>query len=174
MVDLFERYEVDRDAFRVGVPVEIDGAMFRVRFAGEENMAYQTALGVAAFKHRELFADVEANRVALEEAEPEIRAAAMYQNVVVGWENVSGRDGKPLAFTRENWMDLALSCPRVLMTIRNAAENFSAYRAKRAEEAAENLGKLPPGPESGGQSLLDSLPYVTPVLESRLSSAGPS
>ena len=170
-MNLFERYEVDRAAFRSGVPVEIDGAVFRVRFAGEENMAYQTALGVAAFKHRELFADVEANRAALEEIEPEIRAAAMYQNVVVGWDNVSGRDGKPLAFTRENWMDLALSCPRVLMTIRNAAENFSAYRAKRAEEAAENLGKLPPGPASGDQSLPDSLPSETPVNGFQHSSA---
>lgn len=173
-MNLFERYEVDRAAFRSGVPVEIDGAVFHVRFAGAENMSYQTALGVAAFKYRELFADVEANRVALEEVEPEISASAMYQNVVVGWENVSGRDGKPLAFTRENWMDLALSCPRVLMTIRNAAENFGAYRAKRAEEAAENLGKLQPGPESGGQSSTDCSPSEPAASESQPSSAGPS
>lgn len=172
MANLWERYEVNREAFRGGVPVELDGATFRVRYAGAENMQYQTALGVAALKHRDLFADVEGNAARLAELEPEITAAAMFESVLLGWENVSGRDGTPLEFTRENWLDLALSCPRVLMTIRQAAENFSAYRAKRVEEAAENLGKLQSGPESGGQSSPDCSLSESQESESRSSING--
>jgi hypothetical protein len=165
VANLFSTYEVSKEAFRGGVPVELDGATFRVRYAGAENMQYQTALGVAALKHRDLFADVEGNASRLAELEPEITAAAMFETVLLGWENVSGRDGAPLEFTRENWLDLALSCPRVLMTIRHAAENFAAYRAKRVEEAAENLGKLPSGPGSGELSSPDCLPSESPESE---------
>lgn len=158
MTNLYDRYEINREAFRGGVPVELDGATFRVRYAGAENMSYQTALGVAALKHRDLFADVEGNAARLAELEPEITAAAMFETVLLGWENVSDRDGAPLEFTREHWLDLALSCPRVLMTIRLAAENFSAYRAKRVEEAAENLVGKSDGTVSGDQSSLGSKP----------------
>jgi hypothetical protein len=171
--NLFELYEVDRAAFSDGVPVELDGCIFKVRYAGAENMAYQAALGMSALQHRELFEDVQANAVRLSQIEPEITAAAMFQTVVTGWDNVCGRDGNPLAFTRENFTDLMLSCPRVFMTIRTASERFAAYRAKRAEEAADNLGKSSSGPESGGLGSQDSKPSEQADSASPPSSAGP-
>lgn len=170
---LWEKYEVNREAFDNGVPVEIDGSTFHVRFAGAENVRYQTSLGVAALKHRALFDDVEANAERISQIEPEITAHAMFQAVVTGWEHVSARDGSPLEFTRENFVDLLLSCPHVFMVLRQAADNFAAYRVKRAEEVAENLGKLPSGPGNGDHGFPDCSPSEMPVEGYRPLTAGP-
>ena len=61
----------------------------------------------------------------------ELLADVFSRAVVLGWENVRGRDGKEIPFSAENCMKLLLDLPALFKDIQEQAELLANYRAKK-------------------------------------------
>ena len=58
--------------------------------------------------------------------------------VVIGWSNVEGADGKPMAFTRENVIKLFTDLPELFADVQDQATNLALFRAEINEQDAKN------------------------------------
>lgn len=139
MSNLFARYETDQEKERGGVPVVIDGATFFLRRAGGHNRAYRYALATAARGYADVLKNASDNPQAAFDAQDDITQQAFAEAVIIGWEGVDGRDGQPLEFTRENFLDLVRSCAPVWDLLREAAIDDDRFRA--TIEDAQQLGE---------------------------------
>lgn len=136
MTNPFAKYEQDVIRARVGVPVVIDGMTFIMRAAGGHNRAFRYALGLASQARRK---DLENNTdpFAAINASAEIYQDAFAETVVVDWSGIEGRDGQPLEFSKENFLDLVRSCPDLWDKIMEAGNNPELFRLP----SGSNLGK---------------------------------
>lgn len=139
MSNLFARYETDQDKERKGVPVIIDGATFYLRRAGGHNRAYRYALATAARSFVDVLKGAEQNPQAAFDAQDDITQQAFAEAVIIGWEGVDGRDGQPLEFSKENFLDLVRSCAPVWDLLREAAIDDDRFKA--TQEDAKQLGE---------------------------------
>lgn len=60
------------------------------------------------------------------------------ETVVLGWENVEGKDGQPLQFTRENCLQLFEDLPDLFADIQEQAQRAALFRAEIREADAGN------------------------------------
>lgn len=139
MTNLFQKYETDPEKELGGIPVELDGCTFTVRRAGGGNRAYRYALALAARQFQHVFKAEVRDEQAVFQANEEIQQIAFAQTVLVGWENVDGRDGLPLEFSKEAALDLIQSCPAVWDALKGAAIEDSNFKP---QADGEELGKL--------------------------------
>jgi hypothetical protein len=146
-MNLFEKYETDSEKELGGIPVQFDESTFILRRAGGGNRAYRYALAIASAQHRDILLAKDADPVAVFQAQEDIVQQAFAQSVVVGWSNVDGRDGQPLAFSQAAFLDLVKSCPAVWDALKGAAVDDNLF--KRAEEDGRLLGESSAGTMNG-------------------------
>jgi hypothetical protein len=141
MSNLFKKYETDSKRENDGVEIPIDDNVFICRRAGGGNRRYRAAIGTAmndpALAKRLNDTDPSISL----EAEDEVTIKAFADAVVVGWRNVLGRDDKPWEFSKDNFIDLMLSCPDVWMQLRVAARDVENFRIQQVTADGEALGK---------------------------------
>lgn len=148
MSNLFEKYETDSNKETLGVRITFEDNVFICRRAGGSNRLHAFAQAAAAV---ELKAQYESEDEAVASwANNEIALRAFADAVIIGWENVLGRDNKPLEFTKENFLDLMRSCPEVWNHVRFEARDIDNFRKEAATEVAEEVGKSSSGENSGG------------------------
>lgn len=58
--------------------------------------------------------------------------------VILGWENVTGRDGEQLEFNRDNCIKLLMDLPDLFTAIRDTATSSAVYREVVREEDSKN------------------------------------
>jgi hypothetical protein len=63
---------------------------------------------------------------------------AYAEAIVIGWEGVTGKDGKPLPFTKENCITLFMDLPDLFADVRGQAENAAAFKVVQEEEDQKN------------------------------------
>lgn len=103
--------------------------------AGGKNTKY---LRLAAAKQKRVERSIRTGNInpdALTLALAEIYA----DSVIIGWEDVLDDDGKPLAFTRANVIDLLTAAPDLFDDIRAQAEEAATFRDEDTKDAAKNL-----------------------------------
>lgn len=136
--NLFKKYESDPKKELTGVEINIEDNIFICRRAGGGNRAYRVRVGQLALARREVLnsTDLEVST----EAEDEVTMEAFSTSVVVGWRDVLGRDGQPLPFSPENFIDLMKSCPDVWLLLRVEARDIEKFRVEEIDEIGTALG----------------------------------
>jgi len=146
----FAEFETDPTKERDGVRVVVrsrkpeGGAMtFILRRAGGANRIFRYAMAEAIRNYPEILSDIETpdGRRRAFNVEDQATQEAFADAVIAGWENVEGRDGQPLAFTRDNVLDLIRACPDVWDELRVAAVDVANFRPNGAAKDGAELGK---------------------------------
>jgi hypothetical protein len=60
------------------------------------------------------------------------------ETVLLGWESVTGPDGKPLEFSKENAVKLFTDLPDLFKDIRETAEDMTLFKLELDEADAGN------------------------------------
>lgn len=141
MTNLFKKYETSEKKETEGVEITIDGAVFVCRRAGGGNRRYRAAIGLAAAAPDVQTRINSKDSTEAITAEDEVTMSAFADSVVIDWREVLGRDDQPLAFSKENFLDLMKSCPDVWLQLRMAARDMDNFRVGQAQATGEELGK---------------------------------
>lgn len=109
-----------------------DAGKFRLARAGGTNKKYQQRLEALMRPHRRaLNAGTLSNDVA-----ESVLLEVIVDSVVLGWEGVTGPDGKELPFTKDNAKKLFEDLPDLFATIRDAAGDSGIFK----EDVEGDLG----------------------------------
>ncbi len=114
-----------------GLPIRI-----RIARAGGKNLDFNKALEKATKPHRKALA---AGSMSLDLLE-NIYRAVFIAHCVKGWQNVSGRDGKPLAFTGDNVLQVFKDLPDLYSDVKEQANSLSLFREEEREVDLGNSG----------------------------------
>lgn len=146
-VNLFKKYETDASLETGGVEINIEGAIFICRRAGGNNRRYKFAIADASAKRQEKLKSTDPDILA--KLEDEVVLEAYAESVVIGWRNVSDREGNEWPFSKENFLELMAACPDVWLRLRLEARDIEVFRAAQVQEAGETVGKFSSGTSSG-------------------------
>lgn len=137
MSSLYEAFSTNKKAEVEGIILEYPdcgGAEIRIARAGGENKKFLRAIEKAAKRHRsQIRTDtlgVDTNRRIMQEVYAE--------TVILGWENVTDRDGNPLPFNKENCLQLFQDLPALWDDIVEQANSIALFREHVREESAKN------------------------------------
>ena len=147
MSNLFSKYETDSKKETEGVRITFEDNVFICRRAGGSNRMHAFAQAAAAMELKDQYESEDEATAAW--ANNEIALRAFADVCILGWENVLGRDNKPLEFSKENFLDLMRSCPEVWNHIRFEARDIENFRRDSVSEVAEEVGKSSSGEISG-------------------------
>lgn len=111
--------------------VEAKPATFIVARAGGANTAYQKALDRETRPIRRALSQ---DAVSIERINF-INKKVFVETCLLGWENVSDPDGKPLAFTPENALQLFKDLPDLYDDVVRQASNANLFRLNIEEDA---------------------------------------
>jgi hypothetical protein len=133
---LYSKFQTDTDVEQKGVILDYgDGnGRIRIRRAGGANHAFIKALEKVSRSHR---AQIQHNLMSPDES-LHIMVEVYASTVVLGWEGVTGEDGKPLPFSKENCMKLFKDLPDLFRDVQEQAQNVSLFRANLSEADAKN------------------------------------
>lgn len=131
----YAMFETDAD-LEAGKGVEIDfgGFSITVHRAGGANRKYASILAAKMQPMRR-----QAQNGTMDDATAtRILAEAFAEGVIVGWKNMTGRDGKTLKFTRENCVQLLIDLPDLFREVQEHASNIANFRKAATEADAKN------------------------------------
>jgi hypothetical protein len=121
----YKTFESDSDLENNGVLLDLgDVGKFKIARAGGANKAYLKALNKHGAPYR---AAIQAGSLD-DNLALKIVQEVFAEAILLGWEGVTDRDGKPLVFTRENVLRIFNDLPDLFAAIRNFAENAAYYR----------------------------------------------
>lgn len=136
---LYNQFGTNKTLEKEGVWLEYgqtpDGKPVRIKVAraGGQNLAYQKQMEKATRPHKKALQTGTLDNAVAEKLFREVYA----DSVIVGWENITDADGKPLVFSRENVVKVMEDLPDLFADIREAAANMSIFRD---EERKADLG----------------------------------
>ncbi|MDB5490361.1 MAG: hypothetical protein JWO78_210 [Micavibrio sp.] len=131
-------YEIDKTAeVQKGVPFKRGEFSIFVKRAGGGNKAYTKCLAETLAPVRQQLADD-----TLPESEGDnLMAQVFADTIIVGWENVRDRKGKPLAYTRENVVMMLTDLPELFRELQAFASNLANFRKAAIEADSKNSVK---------------------------------
>lgn len=139
-MSLFEQFETNAEKEVEGVPVKYapnkDGTIptFFLSRMGKTNKKYSKALDKATKPYaRQLKLGTLANETA-----DALFQGVFAKTVLKGWENVYGRDGKPMPFTVENAVELFGLLPDLYDDLTEKASSAALFREETNEDDAGN------------------------------------
>lgn len=116
--------------------ITLDYGSFKIRIvrAGGANRKYAETLNRKLKPYRrQLENDTIDGEVALK-AMAEVYA----DTVIIGWEGITGPDGQPLDYCRNNVIKLLTDLPDLFRDIQEQANKAALFRAQEREEEAKN------------------------------------
>lgn len=134
-MSLYRRYETSEKLSTKGAPV---------KFEANEDGTIPTFFIARSHTSNQLFAKAVAEHYpngsdGMSEEELTQRNLSVFlDGNLIGWKNVQGRDGKPLAFNKENARTLLTDLPEVATRLRIAASDLSNYLKTAEEKAVKN------------------------------------
>lgn len=118
-----------------GVMLDYGDYKITIARAGMGNRKFRGLLATAQKKHRHKI-----DNDLLDDSINDALMIEIYANsVILGWANVTGPDGRPLAFNRENVIKLMTDLPDMFADIQDQANDASNFRAKDLSDAEKNL-----------------------------------
>ena len=137
MASLYDAFSTDRKAEVEGVILEYPDCgdvEIRIARAGGENKRYLKALERIQKKYR---SQLRTDTLSIEQAR-RIHQEVFAETIILGWKNVTDRDGNDLPFTRENCLKLFQDLPALWEDIFEQANSITLFRESLREEAAKN------------------------------------
>jgi len=134
--NLYELYETDEDLEKKGVGLQFGEAVFYVRRAGGTNTEFER---VYEEKTRNMTSRVQLAALT-EEQSSRILREVYAESVMLGWKNVTDREGNPLEYSKENFLKLMNDLPVLWRAIRVEAANHENFRRAQARQEGEQLG----------------------------------
>ena len=130
------------ETFKTSVKLETEGIIldygpagkYIVARAGGANKKFVKRISKLTTPHRKA---IQANRLDDETGEA-ILMNAFVDTCLFDWEGVTGPDGEPLPFNRENAMKLFTDLPDLWRELREDAQNASLYRDEVQEADSGN------------------------------------
>lgn len=131
----YEAFETDPNLeCGEGVRLDYGGFSITVHRAGGGNHRFLRVLEAKLKPHRR---QLQAGTLD-EELARGLLIEAYAEAVVVGWSGVEDRDGRPMAFTRENVIKLLTDLPELFRDVQEQAQGLANFRRAQREEAAKN------------------------------------
>jgi len=134
--NLYSLYETDNNLETKGIGLRFGEAVFFVKRAGGANTDFDR---VYEEKTRNMTSRLQLAALS-EEQSSRILAEVYAESVVIGWENVTDRDGNPLEYTKDNFIRLMTDLPTLWKAIRTEAANHEHFRRAQARQEGETLG----------------------------------
>jgi hypothetical protein len=131
----YQMFQTDKTAeVEQGITLDYGSFKFRIVRAGGANRKYTEALNRKLKPYRrQLENDTLDNDVALK-AMAEVYA----DTVLLGWEGVTGPDGQPLEYCRNNVIKILTDLPDLFRDVQEQANKAALFRAAEREEEAKN------------------------------------
>lgn len=132
---IYELYATSKDAEVNGVIVTFgDAGKIRIARAGGANERFAAAFEK---KTRGKRREIEAGTLPISE-QRRLSVEAFAETVVLGWEGITDRDGKPLDFNRANVIKLLTELPDLFDRLREEATSMTNFQVQALEADAGN------------------------------------
>lgn len=134
-MNLYQLFQTDQQHEQQGIVLDYGAAgKIRIARAGGSNAKFSRIFGERFKPYRRQFDngtldDGIANKVMLE---------VYADTVILGWEGVSGPEGRPLEYTRANVIQLLTDLPELFRDIQDQAGKAANFRAAELEADAKN------------------------------------
>jgi hypothetical protein len=132
MTSLYEMFETSADAEVSGTWVDVGPAKFLLARMGGAN---ENFMKTAAKRLKPFQAALESMG---KKSQDELAIGIFVDTVLMGWDNVTGRDGKPLEFSNDNARTLLLSLPNLFTVLQNEANKMGNFTQANLEAASKN------------------------------------
>lgn len=134
--NLYALFETDKELEANGIDLKFGDSTFRCKRAGGSNRKFETAFNekTRAFQTKMQLASLS------EEQSDKLLMEVYFEAVVLGWEDVTDREGNNLEFTLENFQKVMTDLPEVWRNLRSAAANVDNFLVQQTKEAAEQMG----------------------------------
>lgn len=139
-MSLFKQFQTNADIEAAGVKVEYgqndNGSVpaFYVSRIAKSNKRYSKALEAATRPYRR---QIELGTMP-EDVADRIFMEVFVSTILMGWENIESQDGSPLAFTKENAVQLLKALPELFDDLQEKAKQASMFREASLEDDAKN------------------------------------
>jgi hypothetical protein len=139
-MSLYNNFKTDESLEKTGIVLEYgensEGKIIGIRIAraGGSNKLYASRLEALTKGYR---TQIESG--AIEKSTVDRIMRQVYADtVVLGWENVEDKDGKPLEFNKDNVIQLFTDLPDLFDDVRSQATKWSLFRKVEQERDAKN------------------------------------
>ena len=131
-MNLYDIYETNIEKEKNGTPIKFGDATLYIASSNGSNNT--------KFAKRSL--ELSEKRANFELENPEERAKQVREVyaecVLVGWENVTDKDGKEIPYSKENALKLFNDLPRLFDKIVELASDINTFKDKKKELSAKN------------------------------------
>jgi hypothetical protein len=140
-MSIYKQFETDKECEQKGVwlPVGVneDGskAMIRIARAGGSNQKYQKVLEVRTKPYRRMIQ----NDILEVKVADEVMVEVFADAVVLAWEGILDREGKPIPFSRENVVKLFKELPDLFNDVREQSTKSALFRKDVLEAEGKNF-----------------------------------
>ena len=146
MENLYGAYSADPEMESgVGVTLNFGVCQIHTRRAGGSNKRYADALR----KMTQPFRRQIQNDTVDPDKLNEVFMRCYSRTVVLGWENVTDREGKKLEFNEVNFVQVMKDLPDLWLQLQDECTKLSNFRAVTNEEDGEQLGNSSSGTSNG-------------------------
>ncbi len=135
MSNPYELFQTDQKLESNGVTLDYGAFQITIARAGMGNRKYRGLLATSLNKHRHMI-----DNDLLDNSMHDTLMIGIYADaIILGWANVTGADGKALAFNRANAVKLMTDLPDLFADIREQAKNARNFRKSELADAEKNL-----------------------------------
>ncbi len=124
MSSAYEMFATSSDLEAGGIKLDYGEFQITVARAGGGNRAFQKALRERTSPHRRLI-DTESLP---EDISRDLLVGVYADTIILGWKGVKGRDGKSMAFNRDNIVKLLKDLPDLFQDIQREASKFTNFK----------------------------------------------
>lgn len=134
---LYNIFSTSKEYEKEGIVLDIGPSKWRVRRAGGSNAEFKKLLAKRVSPHKALLKQ----NLMPETQGNEILAGVFADTVIIGWENVTDEDDKPLEFNRDNVIKVLTELPDLFLAIQEACEDHSNFQKEIIEQETTQLKK---------------------------------
>lgn len=139
-MSLYTQFKTDGALEKEGILLEYgvtdDGKPITIRIAraGGANKQYERRMEAEVKPYRRMIQNETIENAVIQRILKKVYA----ETIVLGWENVQGQDGKPMAFNVENCIQLFEDLPDLFRDIQEQSQRAALFRAEIREADAKN------------------------------------
>lgn len=134
LLSAYAQFESDKDKEAQGSWVQIGTMKFKIARAGGANEAF---LKEVARRFKPLQAAINNDQLPAAMAQ-KIVVEVFADTIVLDWQDVAGRDGQELPYSKENCVVLLTDLPNLFAELQRESQNASNFSREQLEAAAGN------------------------------------
>ncbi len=135
MNNAYEMFSTDPKLEKDGIVLDYGDFQITIARAGMGNRKYRDLLATVQKKHRH-----QIDNDLLDDGLSDALMIGIYaDSVILGWANVTGADGRALAFNRTNVIKLLTDLPDLFVNITEQANDARNFRKSELADAEKNL-----------------------------------